>query len=169
MKKAVLLLCGMALGAAVSAGGASALAQPDGVGIASCIFGTGSATVPAGTDVKLHFADIELNRGIAEVATKNWTFALANINGVPIANPSSYWNTPTPGTDFLNNGVLYPNVWAAWWNYDTEVTLGVGDTMTVDIDLMVNHPQPDSFNHGAPARGPYPQIVMDGRCTITGA
>jgi len=47
--------------------------------------------------------DIELNRGIAEDATKNWTFVVANIDGIPIANPSSYWNAPVRDTNVDGN------------------------------------------------------------------
>ena len=164
-----LILCAVALLATVAVSGASAFTRPAGVIISRCVSaGGGQATVPAGTDVRLVVGDIERTRGNAEAATKNWTFTSATLDGVAVTNTSSYWNAPIADTDFLNNGVIYPNVWDAWWIENTGVTLGVGQAMTFEFTIVAEHPAPDSFSHGAPAPGPYPQVVVGGTCTITG-
>lgn len=127
MKRAVLVLCGVCLLAAVGAGGASAYTRPAGVSIAGCIFANGGqASVAAGTDVVLVVGDVTLRRGQAEAAMHNWSFALANIDGVPISNPDDYWNAPTPETDVVANGITYPSAWATWWIYDTGTTPRIG-------------------------------------------
>lgn len=169
MTKFVLALCSVTAIAAVAVGGASAFTRPAGVQIAACVFvGGGQATVPAGTDVVLDVGDITLRRGQAEAASKNWSFSLANVDGAPITNPDGYWNAPTPETDFFYNGVTYPKVWATWWIYDTGITLGTGETMTLDYSLVAQHPGTDGFSNGQPV-GPFPQVVVGGTCTITGA
>jgi len=165
MKRLMLVLCGVAVLGAVAVGGASASTRPAGVPIAGCIFVQGGqTTVPAGTDVVLVVGDITLRRGQAEAARHNWSFALANLDGTPIANADSYWNAPTPETDVLANGTLYPNAWATWWIYDTGITLGAGQSVTLDYDLVSLHAGTDGFGPAAPA-GP----IVGGTCTITGA
>jgi hypothetical protein len=164
MTRLVLALCGVALLGAIAVGGASAFTRPAGVQIAACIFSQGGqTTVPAGTDVVLDVGDISLRRGQAEAARHNWSFALANLDGTPIANPDNYWNAPTPVTDVLANGTLYPNAWATWWIYDTGITLVAGESITLDYDLVSLHPGTDGFSPVSPAG-----LIVGGTCTITG-
>jgi hypothetical protein len=167
MRRVALALCGVCLLAAIAAGGASAFTRPASVNIAACIFTTGGqATVAAGTDVVLDVGDITLRRGQAEAAMHDWSFALANVDGTPIVNPDSYWNTPIPEPDFFYNGVTYPKTWATWWIYDTGITLAAGETLTLDYNLVALHPGTDGFSHTTPA-GPWPQQIVGGLCTIT--
>lgn len=167
MTKFVLALCSVTVIAAVAVGGASAYTRPAGVQIAACVFvGGGQAIVPAGTDVVLDVGDITLRRGQAEAASKNWSFTLANVDGTPITNPDSYWNSPTLETDVPAYGEIYPEAWATWWIYDTGITLRTGDTMTVDYNLVAQHAGTDGFIPGPPV-GPFPQLIVGGTCTIT--
>ncbi len=169
MKRVALILCGVCLLAAVAAGGASAFTRPAGVSIAGCIFANGGqATVAAGTDVVLFVGDVTRRRGQAEAAMHNWSFALANVDGTPIFNPDSYWNTPIPDTNVVHNGVTYPDVWVTWWIYDTGVTLAAGETLTLDFNLVALHPGTDGFSRVDPL-GPWPRQIVGGLCTITAA
>jgi len=83
---------------------------------------------------------------------------VTRVNGIPIGNPDQYWQDPIPATN--------PTGWVTWWIYDTGITLGSGQTMTIDFNLVVSHRIPDGFGNVAEPGQP---LLAQNTCTITGA
>jgi hypothetical protein len=121
----------------------------------------GSATVPAGDPVELRATWVAKTRGLVQDFL-NAATASASINGIPLADPTSYFGAP--------NSDLVPGGWATRWSYFTG-PLAVGQSMTVVYDAVVSHPVPDGIStnpDGTPYL--YTGSVYGGpvSCTITG-
>lgn len=145
------------------ASGASASQPVPGVRILGCALHGGHATTPAGTDVFLLVGEVTKTRGL-DVAWQHDLVETSSdgngpplVDGVPISNPHQYWNAPIPNVD-------QPGTWVTWWIYDTGITLATGQTMTVDFNLLIEHPLTDGLGGGAFPAGL--QLPPTG-CTIT--
>ncbi len=165
MKGVFIALCAAVLLAGVAASEASASTKPTGVSIVGCKVNGGQATVPAGTDVVIFVGwvaaryglDLAFLHDVTETAGDGTGLPL--VDGVPIADPHQYWNAPIPTTG--------PTGWATWWVYDTGITLASGQTMTVDLNLVLAHPITDGLDPraGVAPAGP---LLAPRLCTITG-
>lgn len=161
MRRIVLVLCcvGVVAGLAVSSAFASA---PAGVRLVGCALDGGRATVAAGTDVVLVIGEVTKTYGLAVAWPHDLLETSADgdgppaVDGVPISAPHQYWNAPVPSD---------PTGWVTWWVYDTGISLAAGQTMTVDLNLLIEHPLPDGFPQDGRPSGL--QLPATG-CTITG-
>ena len=158
--KRLLTLAVVAAALAVTVGlsGASAF-PPNTVGMAGCVFGNGgNATVTAGTPVYVRLGWGAKNHG-RMVDFFNAETTAASVNGTPVANPSSYWGP-----------IDSDNV--SQWLYPTGITLSPGQSMTVTLDITLDHKIPD-FKDPDTGKQVFagPGSVFGGpiTCTITGA
>jgi hypothetical protein len=123
--------CAIALAAVggVTKANASSTAN---VHLTSCIFGSGAATVPAGSTVSVNASWIEQTHGRVQSFLNSQT-TTANVNGVQVANASSLWLAPF----YDGSNSDYP--WRTTWTYVAGTLTNPGDQLTVTIQINLQH------------------------------
>ena len=122
--------------------------------IACAIFEGGATTADAGSPIALSDGWVATTRGqiLAFMHASTWVLS---VNGSPI-DVEPYLSAPFK---------IDTKVWAVTWLVPTGITLGVGDTMNVTEELILNHPNFDGFSLSAP--GSYYGGPLS--CLVTGA
>jgi hypothetical protein len=144
---AVLLLSSAA---AVSADDSTAIVRP----IVCGIFLGGATTVDPGSTVSLTDGWLATTRGqiVSFMQASTWVLV---VNGIRI-DVRPYLSRPVQ---------VDTKLWEVQWLVPTGITLGLGDTMTVSEELILNQPNYDGFSlnpRGSVYGGPVP-------CVVTGA
>jgi hypothetical protein len=145
-----------ALAVAIPAATAAADTSTTVVGVAPCVFAeNGSATAPAGSEITFRLGWGARSSGLVLAFLRDETTTAA-VDGTPIANPESYWGPierASVGTDSVSQ-----------WVYPTDITLGVGESVTLTMDVTLAHPLSDGYTV-APAGS-----IFGGHntCTVTG-
>jgi hypothetical protein len=122
--------------------------------IACAIFEGGATTADAGSTISLSDGWFAKTRGeiVAFMEASTWVLS---VNGTPI-DVRPYLNGPYK---------VDTNTWLVTWLVPTGIALGVGDTMSVTEELILNHPNFDGFFLNP--RGSY--FGGPESCLVTGA
>jgi hypothetical protein len=162
-----LLAVTAAVTAAAVFAGTSSAAPLSGINIAVCTLGRGGQeTVPAGTAVIFRNSWIARTVGLDNLFLNTLDLNVS-VNGVPVADPMSFWSDPYP----VETVFTPPTGQEIDWIYPTGITLESGDSVTIVWSGVLTHPITDGFQP-TEGGGHVPAGDLLGgndTCTVTGA
>lgn len=153
----LLVVCAAFIAAGVLTG-TSAADSPTTVSVVGCtLLHGGNVTVPAGSTISFRFAWFARTAGLDDTFLRALDLN-ASVNGGAVADPSSYWSSPTATNLNGINGDL------TTWLYPTGITLQSGDSLTLVWDGVLSHPITDGITHGS-----FKGDILGGAdtCTVT--
>ena len=145
--------------AAVAAASGSA-AAPVTVSLFSCYAHSGTATVPAGSDVTVRIGWAEENRGRVQSFLDKQT-TTASLNGSAVADASSLWGEPE---------ALDPAGYVSFWHLSAGTLASPGDTAVVTFQVSLSDVIPEGKDPNTGKQifaGPGDAFPANFGCTIT--